>query len=206
MWGPRSGFAQDPGGHAAAALDDGGFEGIDQFGVSLASEGEEHGFIDKEPPGGSDAVDAVAERLEVHADAGGETAEEESAGTQYAPEFAEHGVEVLAGAGKVQDGATEDDVGDGVGEWHLLDGSDAEVLRGCWVREITYLVHSLGIGVDGEYFGALAQQVDEIASGAAACVEDAHGGRDVAAKNLIEEIDVDLSELFLKSHAQSLPR
>jgi len=39
--------------------------------------------------------------------------------------------------------------------------------------------------------------MDEIATVAAAGVQDAHGGGDVAAQELIEDVDVDLAELLL---------
>jgi hypothetical protein len=43
-----------------------------------------------------------------------------------------------------------------------------------------------------------AEEIDEIAAGAASGVEDSHAGHDVAAKDLIEEVDVDLAELLLE--------
>ena len=61
------------------------------------------------------------------------------------------------------------------------------------------------ICVDGEYVAALSQEVDEIAAGTAPCVEDAHRRRDVSAQKLIEEVDVDLTELFLRHHVKKLP-
>ena len=54
------------------------------------------------------------------------------------------------------------------------------------------------IRVHAEDFVAFPEQIDQIASVPAARVEDPHPGRDTATKQLIEEIDVDLSELLLK--------
>ena len=52
---------------------------------------------------------------------------------------------------------------------------------------------------EGEDFASLAQEVDEIAAVAAAGIQDAHGGGDVAAQDLVEDVDVDLAEFFLQS-------
>jgi hypothetical protein len=51
--------------------------------------------------------------------------------------------------------------------------------------------------VDGEDLGVFAQEIDEVAAVAAAGVEDAHGGGDVAAQDLVEDVDVNLAELLL---------
>jgi len=45
----------------------------------------------------------------------------------------------------------------------------------------------------------VTQEIDEVASVAAAGVEDAHLRCDVAAQNLVEDVDVDLAEFFLQS-------
>jgi hypothetical protein len=52
--------------------------------------------------------------------------------------------------------------------------------------------------IGAEDLVAFAEEVDEIAPGAAARVEDSHAGHDVVAKDLIEEVDVDLAELLLE--------
>jgi hypothetical protein len=57
---------------------------------------------------------------------------------------------------------------------------------------------AFGIGIEGEDFAAVAQQIDEIAAVAAAGVEDAHPGADVAAQDLVEDVDVDLAEFVLQ--------
>ena len=44
-------FAEHPGRHAAAVLHDGGLNWIDQLGVEVAGEGEQHWLIDEEPRG-----------------------------------------------------------------------------------------------------------------------------------------------------------
>ena len=55
-----------------------------------------------------------------------------------------------------------------------------------------------GVLVGGEDLVAFAEEVDEIATGAAAGVEDTHAGVDVAAEELVEEVDVDVAELLLE--------
>jgi hypothetical protein len=63
--------------------------------------------------------------------------------------------------------------------------------------ELADVVDGRLILVDGEYLASLAEQVDEVAPVAASGVDDGHAGLDVAAKDLIEEVDIDLAELFL---------
>jgi hypothetical protein len=105
---------------------------------------------------------------------------------------------------EVQDGVADNDVGEGVDELHLLDGAYAEV--GCGERrrqlgcEGSYVLYALGICIDGEDLAAFTQEVDEVSSVAAACVEDTHSRSDVSSQDLIEDIDVDLPELLLYVH------
>ena len=83
-----------------------------------------------------------------------------------------------------------------------LDGFDAEVCRGEMRREggdeSAGLRDGFGVLIGGEDLVAFAEEVDEIAAGAASGVEDSHAGHDVAAKKLVEEVDVDLAELLLE--------
>ena len=92
-------------------------------------------------------------------------------------------------------------VGEVVGERHGFDGADLKIFRGqvglegC--RELADVVHGCGILVDGEDLAAFAEQVDEVAAVAASGIDNGHAGLDVAAQDLIEDVDVDLAELFL---------
>jgi hypothetical protein len=104
--------------------------------------------------------------------------------------------------GEVKDGAADDDVEGLVGVGEGLDGFDAEVFRG-EVRgesgdESAGLRDGFGTLIGGEDLVAFAEEIDEIAAGAASGVEDSHARHDVAAKNLIEEVDVDRAELLLE--------
>jgi hypothetical protein len=104
-------------------------------------------------------------------------------------------------AGEVKDGVAENHIGEGVGKGHLLDGSDLEILRGqtslerC--GELADMVDGLSVLVDGEDFAAFAKQMDEVAAVATSGVENDHARNDVAAQDLIEDVDVDLAELIL---------
>ena len=44
------------------------------------------------------------------------------------------------------------------------------------------MVDAVGVGIEGEYFRALAEEVDEVAAESAAGVEDASFGGDVSAR------------------------
>lgn len=54
-----------------------------------------------------------------------------------------------------------------------------------------------GFGIGGVNFIAFAHEIDDIVAAAATSVEDAHAGRDVAAEELIKEVDIDIAELLL---------
>jgi hypothetical protein len=88
----------------------------------------------------------------------------------------------------------------------LLDGADLKIFRGQvgleGRGELADVVHGCGILVDGEDLAALAEQVDEVAPVAASGIDDGHAGLDVAAEDLIEDVDVDLAELFLDVDGQ----
>ena len=65
-------------------------------------------------------------------------------------------------------------------------------------RERAHVADRVGIRVDAVDVAALAQQVDEVAAAAAARVEHAIARGDPAAQQLIEQIDVDVSEFALE--------
>jgi hypothetical protein len=71
-------------------------------------------------------------------------------------------------------------------------------MRGEGGGESAGLCDGFVILVGGEDLVAFAEKVDEIAAGAAAGVEDSHAGHDVAAKKLVEEVDVDRAELLVE--------
>jgi hypothetical protein len=101
-----------------------------------------------------------------------------------------------------EDGAADDEVEGIGGVGDRVEGFDAEVVgrevRGEGGGESAGLDDSFGILVGGEDLVALTKEIDEIASGAASGIEDSHAGHDVAAQDLVEEVDVDLAELLLE--------
>ncbi len=166
-------------------------------------EAEEKSRVDEvalDAVGGEEA--AAVDALVLHANGGGEAAEEEAAGFQDSPDVAEHGCEVLVVAREVEHGTAEHDVGEGVREGHRFDGLDAEVVwrngRGQRCGEGADALDGSRVFIDAEDLVSLAQKVDEVATEATAGIEDAHAGRYAAALELIEEVDVDGAELFLK--------
>lgn len=190
-------------------LDDGGFERIDQDRVKFVGEIEQHFLVHEKPVLPVRHFEQTARQaLEVHADAGAEAAEEHAAGTEHAPQLRQHRAEMVFIAGEVQHRGAEDHIRDGIGERHVFDLADDQILRGQGSAErsgeLAHVLDAFGIGVDGEDFRALAQQVDEIAPVAASGVDDAHAGRDVAAQDLVKDVDIDLSELFLKGEREGV--
>jgi predicted small metal-binding protein len=59
------------------------------------------------------------------------------------------------------------------------------------------VLNPFGILIHCEYLTAFAQQMHEVAPIAASGVEHTHTRRDVSSQNLIENIDINLPELFL---------
>jgi hypothetical protein len=104
--------------------------------------------------------------------------------------------------GEVKDGAADDKIEGVVGVGDGLDGFDSEVFRGEvggeGGDESAGLRDGFGTLIGGEDLVAFAEEIDEIAAGAASGVEDSHARHDVAAKNLIEEVDVNRAELLLE--------
>ena len=103
-------------------------------------------------------------------------------------------------AGEVQHGAADHDVGEGLRERVRLDGCDAEIAGRELGRQTRgQRLHGLDRGrvrIDAEHLEAAAQQMHEIASRSAAHVEHPHARRDAAAQQLVEQVDVDVAELF----------
>jgi hypothetical protein len=66
------------------------------------------------------------------------------------------------------------------------------------------MFNAVSIRVQGEYFASFAQQVDQVPSISTARVEHDHAGCDVAAQDLIEHVDINLSELLLNVQRDSL--
>ena len=98
----------------------------------------------------------------------------------------ENGALVLPEPGRGLNGAVEAGV-------DRLDGVVLDLGVSAWED----VVHGCGILVDGEDLAAFAEQVDEVAAVAASGIDNGHAGLDVAAQDLIEDVDVDLAELFL---------
>lgn len=194
---------QNPGGHAAIVLHEGGFQRIDEDSVELICEAQQRRLIHKKPFRTiGNAIDISPQLFKVHANAGTQTAEEHSAGFDHAPEFFEHSQKVLIVARKVQYGGAEHHIGKTLREGHLFDPSDLKIFAGQSrakrSRKLTYVLNRGGFFVDSEDVASAAQQVDQVATITASGIEHDHSGRNVAAQNLIEEVDVDLTELFLK--------
>ena len=54
------------------------------------------------------------------------------------------------------------------------------------------------VGIDAEDLVAFAEEIDEVAAGAATCVEYTHSGCNPATQQLIEQVDIDGAELLVE--------
>jgi len=110
-------------------------------------------------------------------------------------------VEVRIVSRKVKNGAAHNDIGKVIGMGEPLNAANLEVFCGeAGVQRFGKLANMLDsswVRVDRENFGVFPQEIDEVSAVAAASVENAHAGRDVSPQDLIEDVDVDLSEQFL---------
>jgi hypothetical protein len=66
--------------------------------------------------------------------------------------------------------------------------------------QIADVVYGFAVFIQRKYLTTFPQEMDEIAAVSAAGVEYAHPSGDVSSENLIEDVDVDLAELFLDGH------
>ena len=102
--------------------------------------------------------------------------------------------------GEVQDRAADDDVGERFGKRHAFDRLVTKVagrqLRRECLRQALYRLDRRRVAVGSEDLIAGAQQKDDVAAAAASGIEDAHARPDSPAQQLIEQVDVDVAELF----------
>ncbi len=93
------------------------------------------------------------------------------------------------------------DIGKLAWEGHFLNEAHSEILRRqpgserCC--ELTDVLNSRGIRVHCKHLAAFAKQVNEIPAISAPGVKHAHALVDVSAQDLIEDVNIDLAELFL---------
>jgi hypothetical protein len=71
-------------------------------------------------------------------------------------------------------------------------------------RELANVLHGIGIEVERKYLAPFAEQVDKIAAVTATSIEHTHARDNVPAQDLIEDVDIDLAELLLNGHKQTI--
>jgi hypothetical protein len=161
----------------------------------LGGEGEEIRFVDEIAFGTVGEEVAAAgdgDHAGFHADVRCEAAEKKAAWFQDAPGALEHVVKMGIVAGEVEDCATEDDVGEMVGERMGFEGLGTEPAG----RERG---NRAGIGIHTMDVVVFAEEIGEVAAGATAGIEDTHARVDSAAKQLVEEINIDGAELLAQA-------
>src|SRR5882757_6704290 len=69
------------------------------------------------------------------------------------------------------------------------------------------MLDTIAISIDGEDLATLSQQMHKVATIPASRIQHTHSRRDVPPEDLIEDIDVNLSKLFLnvQCHAVTIP-
>jgi hypothetical protein len=138
-----------------------------------------------------------------HSNRGCEAAEKETAWFHDAPRAVYHSPKVIVISREVEYGAGDYDVGEGAREGRFFDGLRAKVAgwqsRRKRCGEAAYGLYGLQVRIDAKNLEAFPEEIDQVPAGATSGIEDAHAGQDTAAEELIEEVDIDLSELLLES-------
>jgi hypothetical protein len=67
------------------------------------------------------------------------------------------------------------------------------------------MLHSFGIRVYRKHFAAFAKQMHQVPPVPAPGIEHAHALRDISAQDLIEDVNIDLAELFLDTQRHDYP-
>jgi hypothetical protein len=117
------------------------------------------------------------------------------------PKAAEHRAKLLFVAREMENRITNHDVGEPGREGHRFNEANSEILRGqtgaerC--RELAHVLNSLGVRVDCKHFATFTEQVNEVPAISATGVEHTHASIDISAEDLIEDVNIDLAELFL---------
>ncbi len=92
--------------------------------------------------------------------------------------------------GEVEDGTDDDEVEGVVFKRHRLDRFAAEIFFGQVCGELANLAYGFGVFIYSTNLVAFMQKIREVAPTTAAGIQDAHGGRNAALEDLIDEIDV----------------
>jgi hypothetical protein len=109
---------------------------------------------------------------------------------------------VIVVSGKVEDGVAEDDVGEPGGEGDPLCWLHAKVVLGEVRRQLggeaMNGLDGSGIRVYCEDFATGLKDIDEVAARPAPDIKDPHAPSNAPAEELVEQVDVDVSELRLQ--------
>ncbi len=132
-----------------------------------------------------DALDLVLD-----SNRGGESAKEEASRPQNPPRALQHGPEVIVAWRKVEYGATDHNIGDGVWEGHCFNAFQPEIVHREFLRdrcgEVARRLESARFRIRTKHLKALPEEVYKVASIAAARIEDPHPRRDALSEELIE--------------------
>jgi hypothetical protein len=114
----------------------------------------------------------------------------------------QHVLKLSVIAGKVEHCTTNREVGKAGGKRYGLDRLHSKVLRRqvrrqhC--RHTAEVGHAAGIQIHAKHLVSLAQEIDQVPAGATARIQNPHTRNDAASQQLIEEVDVDVTELLAK--------
>jgi hypothetical protein len=134
-----------------------------------------------------------------HADRRGQPAEQDTISREDPPHLGHHGFELAGILREVEDCAADHRVEVVVSEREVCESADCKIrqrqTRRGFGRSSPDPFDLSWVGVDPEHVGATPHQVFGVATASTACVEQPHVRADTAPENLIEDINIDLTEL-----------
>ncbi len=134
----------------------------------------------------------------LQADAGGEPGEEHSVGREHPPHLVHHAAEVRFIRREVQHRAANHRVRAEILPGQAFDLTDLEILRrqrrGARRRQASHRLNRGGISIDAETVKAAPKEIHQVPTVSAPGIEDAPAAIEAALRELIEQVDVDLSK------------
>lgn len=96
---------------------------------------------------------------------------------------------------------TDHNIGKGIWEGHVFNGSNLKVFYGESGSQRNgkppYVLYTIAVQINCKYLAAFAQEMDQIAPISASSVKNTHSRRNISSQNLIENINVNMPKLLL---------
>lgn len=198
---------QHPRRHRPQIFHQRGLQRIEPGAAEATGDSTEHPLVGEETPGAvRQQVPTAVERLEapLHADRRSQSREEETSGTQDAPQLVQHPIEVRLVPGEMEHSVAEHRVKARVWKREVrqirrLEALRRQVRRQCG-GEAADLLHRPRVLVHTEDLVPATQEPDQVPASSTARVQQAHARNQPPLQELVEQIDVDVPQLLAQIH------